>query len=352
MPDIHEVLNATNYQDYINEIPIDNGPIDTLFPETKTDSFELEYIVGANNLPIAASVHSQDAETQIAEREGLEIVKQELAEVRRKVKLSARDAEIIETPRSDSELENKIASLYDDAFNMFQAVSTRFIAMAWEVFTSGEITFNENGFTGKVDYKLPKDNVKTVTSGNRWDAQTEGKYQHDVLKDLKEWADKIQSTVGVRPNRALTSQRVINIVLQNAKIRAGLFGVNADRILTLPELNSFLSAMGLPEFVAYDGIYRKPKTKGKGYDVVRYTPEDTVVLYVDGQQGTRTFGRSDEELVFKRSNDHKGVKVGNIFVDTFDEFDPPALWTRASGKGMPSFPNANQVFIAKTVITK
>lgn len=349
MPEINEVLNATNYQDFMREIPVDNGLISQLFPERRIESFELEYIVGAGEVPIAASVHSQDSETQIAEREGLEIVKHDLAEARRKIKLSARDAEIIETPRSDSELQAKVLDLYNDAFRMRQSVETRFKAMAWEVFTTGKLVFDENGYKGTVDYKLPAAHIKAPTT--KWDVKTGDDFATDVLKDLQEWTNIIQASQGVRPNRALTSQRVINSVLQNAKIRAGMFGTDAARMVTLPELNTFLSAMGLPEFVAYDEKYRAQKLKGAGYDTKRYTPEDTVVLYVDGAQGSLTYGRTDEELVYKRANQSSGISVGNIFVDTFTDFDPPAFWTRAAGKGMPSFPSANQVLIAQKVIT-
>lgn len=349
MPEIHELLNATNYQDYMREIPVDNGLIGQLFPERRIESFELEYIVGAGEVPIAASVHSQDSETQIAEREGLEIVKHDLAEARRKIKLDAKAAEIIETPRSDSELQAKVLDLFNDAFRLRQSVETRFKAMAWEVFTTGKLVFDENGYTGTVDYKLPAAHIKAISP--KWDAKTSGNFESDVLKDLQDWADLIQSNQGVRPNRALTSQRVINIVLQNAKIRTAMHGVNAGRMVSLPELNGFLSSMGLPELVAYDEKYRVQKLKGVGYDTKRYTPEDTVVLYVDGPQGSITYGRTDEELVYKRANQNSGISVGNIFVDTFTDFDPPAFWTRAAGKGLPSFPSANQVFIAQKVIT-
>lgn len=349
MPEINELLNVTNYQDFMREIKVDDGLVGQLFPTRMVDSFELEYIVGAGEVPIAASVHSQDSETQIADREGLEIVKHDLAEVRRKIKLSARDAEIIETPRSDSELESKVLALYEDARRMTLSVNTRFKAMSLEVFTTGKLVFNENGYRGTVDYKLPANHIKA--NAPKWDVKTSDAYQAEVLRDLRDWSDIIQTDQGVRPDRALTSQRVINVVLQNAKIRAGMFGTNSARMLTLPELNTFLSSMGLPEFVAYDERYRVKKAKGTGYDTKRFTPEDTVVLYVNGAQGSLTFGRTDEELVYKRANKTDGIKSGNIFVDTFTDFDPPAFWTRAAGKGMPSFPSANQVFIAQNIIS-
>lgn len=344
MPEIHEILNATNYQDYVKELPPVNDIVTTLFPTRKIESFELEYIVGASQVPIAASVHAQDSETQIAEREGLEIVKHELTEVRRKIALTARDAQIIETPRSDAELKMKIAELYNDAHRMQQSVETRFKAMALEAFTTGKITFNENDYRGSVDYKVPNDHK--VTPGTKWDADTGA----DILGDLKKWSDLLQASMGYRPNKALMSQRVANFIVADESIRKALYGTNSEMIATIPRVNELFVQMGLPQIVVYDEFYRKPKTKGVGYDRVRFTPEDTIVLYIDGAQGTRTFGTTDEELVFRRANRNTGIEAGNVFIDTFTDNDPATFWTRASGKGLPSFPSADRIVIASKVI--
>ncbi len=344
MANIDEILNATNYQDYLFEVPRNETLLNSLFPETKTDAFSLEYIVGANETPIAASVHSTDSEAEIGEREGLSIMELEFASVRRKIKLDAKDAQVLRTPRTDAELQRKIQALFEDATRLVNSVQTRYDAMAWEVFSTGKITFDENGYVGELDYKLPAEHFATPTT--KWSTASA-----KPLEDLQKWANKIQEDSGVRPNRALTSQRVINTLLQNTSIRTAIYGANAERVITQVDLNNLLSAMGLPTFVAFDDTYRKQKNDGKGYDTVRFTPVDTVVLYVDGQQGEITYAPTDEELVFAETGAVDLNKVGNVVLDVYFKNDPPARWTKASGKGLPSFPRAHEVFIAKNVIT-
>lgn len=344
MANIDEILTATNYQDYLYELPTTSNVITDLFPEVKTDAFSLEYVVGANEIPIAASVHSTDSETEIGEREGLQIMEHDFASVRRKIKLDAKDAQVLMTPRTDRELQRKIQDLFEDAARLVTSVRTRYHAMAMEVFTTGKVTFDENGYKGTLDYKLPTDHFATPST--KW-----GSASAKPLEDLQTWANKIQTDTGVRPNRALTSQRVINTLLQHGSIRTAIYGAQAERVVTQVDLNNLLSAMGLPTFVAFDLTYRKQKTNGKGYDTVRYTSEDTVVLYVEGSQGSLTYAPTDEELVFAETGSPVLDKVGNIVLDVYFDNDPPARWTKASGKGLPSFPRANEVFIGQKVIT-
>lgn len=344
MANIDEILNATAYQDYVHNIPVNNGLLDSLFPEEKTEDFSLEYIVGASEIPIAASVRSTDSETEIGEREGFEIMEHDFATVARKIKLDAKDAQVLRTPRTDAELQRKVDELYEDGRRMAESVRTRFKMMAFEVFTTGKVTFDENGFTGELDYKLPAEHFATPST--KWSTASA-----KPLEDLQKWMNVIQTDTGVTPNRALTSQRVINQLLQSTSIRTAIYGVNSERVITQTELNNLLSAMGLPTFIAYDEKYRKENTDGTGYGTHRYTPEDTVVLYVEGRQGSLTYSPTDEELVFEETGSVDLAKVGNIVLDVYFKNDPPARWTKAVGKGLPSFPRANEVFIAQKVIT-
>ena len=181
---ITDILNATTLQDYSAALEVDNGLLDALFPETKINEFELEYFVGADGLPVAASVHAAGSETEIGDREGFELMKHELAAVRRKIALDAKDARVLRSPRDSRELQAKIEKVFNDANNMSQAVRTRFKSMAFEALSTGKITMNENDYRGLIDYKLPADHKITIEKS--WLDPTA-----KPLEDLKKWQSKI-----------------------------------------------------------------------------------------------------------------------------------------------------------------
>lgn len=345
MPKLHEIVNATNMQDYTHEIPVDNGIVDALFPESKQETLTLEYIKGGEGLPVVASVHSWDAETEIGDREAFEIMSMELAQVRRRLKISAKDALVIETPRSDNELKEKIAKVYDDANNLVKAVRTRFIAMAFEALTTGKLEFNENGYEGKLDYKLPAAHQKTPTT--KWSTASS-----NPMEDIKAWQDVIEASTGVRPTRALTSRKVANTLQNHTTIRTAFYGVNSDRLITFAQLNAFFGEQGLPQIQVLEEKYRKKEKVGGKYvnNVKRYMPEDMFLMFPEGKLGNRVFGPTPEELVLRQTDKSIGAKIGNIVLDTYVTDEPVARWTRASGMGLPSFPAADKVFIASKVI--
>lgn len=345
MPKLHEIVNATNLQDYTYEIPVDNGVIDALFPETKQEALTLEYIKGGEGLPVVASVHSWDAETEIGDREAFEIMSMELAQVRRKLKLSAKDAMVIETPRNDRELTEKIAKVFDDANNLVKAVRTRYIAMAFEALTTGKLTFDENGYQGTLDYKLPS--AHTSTPSTKWSTASA-----KPMDDIRAWQDVVEASTGTRPTRALTSRKVANTLQNNASIRSAIYGANSDRLVSFAVLNSFFAEQGLPQLQVVEGKYRKRVLKNGKYvnETIRYVPEDTFVLLPDGILGHRVFGPTPEELVLRQTNEVNDAKIGNIVVDTYVTDDPVARWVRASAMGLPSFPAADKVYIATKVV--
>lgn len=339
MADIKEILTQTNLQDYVDSRPIEDGLLNALFPEVSTDEFKLEYIVGADSLPVAASVHATDSETEIGDRESLQIMEQDFVSVRRKIDLNAKDAQIIATPRHDGELNSAIAKLYDDAENVYRSVWTAFKVMAYEMLSTGKIVFNGNDYRGTVNYKLPTNHV-IKSDDTLLDPNV------NPLELLRTWQSTIKTDTGTKPTRILTSERILSAILNSAAVRKGMYGVNSERLVTETELNTFLNAQGLPTIYTYDESYRK-KVKGE-YKEFRFIPEDTLIMFPEGALGTRTMAVTDEELILRNSGNIS--KRGNITMGTWDEMDPPKTWTKASGKGLPSFPQAKKVMIVSGLL--
>lgn len=339
---IEEVYNTPLVLDYTNNVQRDYTLGDTLFPETKIDDIELEFIKGGNGLPISASVHAWDSETEIADREGFNVVKMELANVKRKIRLSAKDAVKLRNPRTSAELRSVLNDLFDDANKMVEAVRTRFEAMRFEALATGKVTFNENGYVGELDYGIPDDHKETVEDA--WDNANS-----NPLNDLKKWQSVIQQSTGTKPNRVLTSERVALALEDHAAIRLAIKG-NENQVVTRVELNNFLVSKGLPTIATEDRSYRT--RTATGYETHRYFAEDTLALFPEGPLGQLVYGVTEEEAILFEDGSINTSSIGNVVTTVYREIDPPARWTKASGVALPSFPVADQVFIADGLVSE
>lgn len=340
---IDEILSTATLLDYTSEREVQLTVGDALFPEEKIDGMDLDIIKGGNDIPVSASVHALDSEAEIGEREAVKIATESLAVVKRKIRLSGKDAEILRRPRSNQEYQRKLEAIFADVDNMVRSVRTRGEAMRFEVLGTGKLVFEkENGFSGKVDYGVPKDHQSTVDIS--WDDENA-----DPLQLLSDWQDIILADTGVKPTRVLTSTKVLRAVTKSAVVRSAIKG-NKRLMVTTTELNDFLSSQGLPTIATEDRLYKV--RQGGETKTKRFFPEDTLSLFPEGALGKLIYGTTEEEYILGEESNVDMSKVGNVVTTVSKTFDPPARWTKASAVMLPTFPTADQIYIAKVLLTK
>lgn len=337
MARIEELFSTETVLNYVkNRQPV---PMlgDMLFPEKKIEGLDFKMIKGANNLPVSASIHSFDTETEIGSRDGASYSVEELALIKRKIKMDEKLIIQLSSPRSTQEETQAINQIFNDVDNMVNSVRTRVEAMRMEAICTGKLSINENGVKISIDYGTPK----TQQSTTDWTAP-----DAKILDDIYNWTDKVVQNTGFTPTRALTSKSVLNILLTNTAIRKAILGVNSDRIITKDMLNQLLASMGLPQVATYDAQYRTQGADGK-YTAKRYFEDGKFVLLPDGKLGETIYGLTAEEIELRGRGDVKIESFGNILAEIYSTKDPVARWTKAVATCLPSFPYADQIYIAK-----
>ena len=66
----------------------------------------------------------------------------------------------------------------------------------------------------------------------------------------------------------------------------------------------------------------------------------------DGPLGETKFGVTAEEVELRNITNSQFQNFGNIISQIYSTPDPVARWTKAVAKAMPSFPTADQIYIA------
>lgn len=336
MPRLEEVFNTTELINYYRErtLPVMLG--EALFPERKIQDIEFDMILGKGGLPVSASVHAFDTETQLASREAIEKGVGELALVKRQIKISEKDIIKINNPRTDAELEQVVAQLYNDSEKMVTGVKVRVEAMRMEVLSTGKLKIEENNIKVTVDYGVPTSNKKTFNWSNVETSKP--------LDDLETLAAAVSDASGSRPTRMLTSKKIQQAICKNKSVREAIHGVNAAKTVTLTMLNDLLVELELPTLLTYEAKY---KVEGvKGFTTKRYFPENIISMFGDDTLGETIYGLTAEEVkLIGDGNVEEASMVGPVFVGTYTKVDPVAEFTKAAATALPSFPYAEELGI-------
>lgn len=341
MPRVEEVFNTKELINYYKERKLAPMLGESLFPEKKIQDIEFDMILGSGGLPVSASVHAFDTQTQIASRDAIEKGAQSLALIKRQIPIREKEIIKIQNPRNNAELSFVLSQLYKDSEKMVEGVKVRVEAMRMELLSTGKIKVEENGVKVTLDYKVPTENKKTFN----WSAVATAKPLDDIKALVKAVKDKSGSTA----TRALTSSTVIDTICSCATVRKAVYGVNSDMIVTLEDLNKLLSRMGLPKFVAYDELYKIETAKG--YETKRYFPEDTISIFGSNSLGETIYGLTAEEIeLMGNGNMDIASMVGNIFTGTYSTVDPVAKFTKAAATAIPSCPYAEEIGIATVTL--
>lgn len=327
---VADVLSAKNLIDYTSLAPVQPRVLSELFPETKQSELTIEMIRGASDKPVTAHIHAFDTEAEIGDREGFKKDIADLALIKKKIPLREKEIIALEHPRTDAEFNMVRNQVYNDVDRLVESIYTRVEAMRGEALTTGRLVINENNYRQTINYGVPNNHKGSHT----WSTGTP-----DILGDIYTDVDTIVADTGFTPTRALTSRKVLNIILKDAKVRTAILGINKDMILTKPQLNQALAGMGLPTIQTYDEQYRD------GNVAKRYFDEDTIVFMPANKLGDTLYGPTAEERQLVKEVVYATQQLGKVTVAHMTTFDPVTEWIKAAASAMITFPYADRVFI-------
>ena len=330
MPSILTMISDKDRLDFSQNYSVKRNYVgDILFPDIKTDNLEAEYerLAEGMELPTAAMVHAFDTEAAIGVRPSMEKVSVEKLLIKEKINQSERLSHLINRGVSESRL---VDYVFDDMNRLADSVKTRTEIAKMEVMGTGRMTIKENGLDMTIDYGVNK----------RKELKDWENPSHDILGDI---ADMVQmaKNAGYTVNAAITSNKIVNIMLKNDAIVKYVHGVNGGRIdTTKAQLNALLSEMFGITVSTDEDMYSVPTAGNKGRTPKRFFKEDAFTLYIagtNGKVGTGLWGVTPEE---ERQGAFTDVNFKQfITISQWATPDPVAEWTKASGVFIPVLPN-------------
>ena len=338
---IFDLIKAPELTSYWEENMQDMPPYlgEELFPSDKKLGLKLDWIKGANGLPVVLKPSSFDVGAVPRPRIGFDKLSTQMPffkestyvdeELRQELNM------VLETG-NQAYIDAVTRRVFADETNLLNGARARREEMRMMALTTGAIAISANGQAYSYDYGIPADHKSQVETS--WSDTTS-----DPIEDMRIAMDKIEDDTGIRPTRGICTRKTWGYLRKNEKIIKSIFVLSNGQVTALSDsrLSQYLiDELGL-ELIVYSKHY-----KNDSGEAVQFVPDDTVVLFPSGALGTTWFGTTPEE------SDLMGGRVANVSitdvgvaVTTMEKADPVNVETKVTMICLPSFESADSVYI-------
>ena len=338
---IFDLIKAPELTSYWEENVQDRPPYlgEELFPNDKKLGLKLDWIKGANGLPVVLKPSAFDVGAVPRPRLGFDKLSAEMPFFKESVyvdeELRQQLNMVLETG-NQAYIDAVVNRVCADEMHLLEGARARREQMRMMALTTGAIAISANGQNYSYDYGMPADHKSEVTTS--WSDTSS-----DPIEDMRKAMDKIEDDTGVRPTRAICTRKTWGYLRVNQKIVKSIFVLSNGQVTALSDarLSQYLmDELGL-ELIVYGKRY-----KNDAGTATQFVPDDTVVLFPDGTLGTTWFGTTPEE------SDLMGGKIANVSitdmgvaVTTIEKADPVNVETKVTQICLPSFESADSVYI-------
>jgi hypothetical protein len=340
--DLIKAPELTSYwEEHIQDMPPYLG--EELFPADKKLGLKLDWIKGANGLPVVLKPSAFDAGAVPRARIGFDKLSTQMPffkestyvdeELRQELNM------VLETG-NQAYIDAVVRRVFADETHLLEGARARREEMRMMALTTGAIAITANGQAYNYDYGMPSDHKSEVTTS--WSTTTS-----DPIEDMRTAMDKIEDDTGIRPTRGVCTRKTWGYLRKNEKIIKSIFVLSNGQVSALSDarLSQYLmDELGL-ELIVYGKRY-----KNDAGTATQFVPDDTVVLFPAGNLGTTWFGTTPEE------SDLMGGKVANVSitdvgvaVTTIEKADPVNVETKVTMICLPSFEAADSVYILDVI---
>lgn len=312
-----------------------------LFPDDKKLGLKLDWIKGSKGLPIVLKPSSYDAKAKKRPRIGFDKLSAHMPffkesngideETRQQLNM------VLETG-NQAYIDSVMKKVFDDDIQLINGAAAQRERMRMMALTTGAISISANGQDYDYDYGMP--NTHKVTVGTSWSNAAA-----DIIKDIEDGMDLIEEDTGVRPERAVCSQKTWGYFRKNTAIRNAILGNNSGAPVTDGQIHAYILDNYKLDIIKYT-----KKCKLENGTVSPFVADDIFVMFPSGNLGTGWFGTTPEESdLMSGSNANVSLTDTGVAVTTSKTVDPVSVDTKVSMIYLPSFEAADQVYILDVI---
>lgn len=350
MNSIMDLVSAKALTTYWQETVSNRIPYlgEGLFPAKKKMGLDLAWIKGYKGLPIALKPSHFDTKATVRDRIGVKKIETEMPFFREAMTIKERDRqELLRFRENDNQnlYSSIINEIFDDRAQLIEGALIQSERMRMQLLVNGKINIVANNVDYSYNYDVDGDwqtnNYEELSGTSLWTDTTNS----TPLEDIREMQQKIVDLTGVKPVRAIMTQKTFNYLLQNKSIKIAINPLaNGANLVREAELKSLLlSELGLSVAV-YDKKFKDETGATKNF-----YPDGYITLLPASTLGNTYYGTTPEEADLQSANFNGDVSIveTGVAVTTINIPHPVNKETIVSEIVLPSFERMNEVATIK-----
>ena len=350
MNNVMDLVSAKALTTYWQETVSNRIPYlgESLFPAKKKMGLDLAWIKGYKGLPIALKPSHFDTKATVRDRIGVKKIETEMPFFREAMTIKERDRqELLRFRENDPQnlYSTIISDIFDDRAQLIEGALIQGERMRMQLLVTGGISIVANNvdytYNYDVDGEWTRNNYKALSGTSAW-TDTE---KSTPLEDLRAMQQKIVDLTGVKPTRAIMTQKTWNYLLNNKSIRIALNPLaNGLNLVRDAELKSLLvSELGL-NVALYDKKFMDENKVARNF-----YPDNYVTLLPSNTVGNTYYGTTPEEADLQSANFNGECSIveTGVAVTTINIPHPVNKETIVSEIVLPSFERMNEVATIK-----
>lgn len=343
MKNLYELVTSSNMVAYWLEKNLNTYTVgDQLFPIKKEIGCEIDWVKGANNQPVGLRLSAYDSKSIRRDRQGVEKYKTEMPFFKESMVVDEKMRQQLNTllqTQNEALINTIIANIFNDQIKLITAAYETIERMRMQLLTTGTLSLSSNGQSYYYDYGMPAANKITVQTA--WSSANA-----TIIKDINN-AKKAARKAGYKLTRAMCNSNLLESMTANTAIAKKIYAMSNGNVeIGLEQVKNYIeSETGIVIYVNDEG-YIDPANGS----FVTYFADDVFTLFPDGELGQTHLGVTPEESDLM--NGTTGAEVSlvdtGIAVTSFKLVDPVNVETKVSMVALPSFEQADGVFILDT----
>lgn len=319
-------------------------PCEELFPADKKRGISLKWIKGSRGLPVVLKTSAFDVHAIPRARVGFDKLTAEMPYFKESTYIDEelrQELNLVLETGNQAYIDSVMNRVFDDETRLLRGAAASRERMRMMALTAGVVSMSANGQAFTFDYGIPEDHKDTV--GVSWSNHANS----DPIEDIRAAKEKIQQDTGAVITRAMCDSTTWRHIRNNDKIKKAIFVLsNGAGAISDARLQTYIA-----DELAIDVLVNDKRYKDENEQSLKFMPADTFVMFPDGDLGKTWFGTTPQESDLMTGNvANVSITDTGVAVTTVQKADPVQVETIVSMICLPSFEQADQVFILDTTV--
>lgn len=342
---IFDLMTSQNLTAYWEELVQDEAPYpcEELFPDDKKRGLSLKWLKGSKGLPVVLKTSAFDVHAIPRPRIGFSKLTAEMPYFKESTYIDEelrQELNIVLETGNQAYIDSVMNKIFDDETQLLRGAAATRERMRMMALTTGVITMANNGQTFTYDYQIPathKGNAAVSWSDH---------INSDPIEDIRVARELIQDETGMVITRAMCDGKTWRHLRNNEKIKKAIFVMtNGAGAINDNQLRNYIS----DQLDGLSVVVNDKRYKDESGNAVKFMPEDTFVMFPDGELGKTWFGTTPQESDLMTSNvANVSITDTGVAVTSVQKADPVNVETIVSMICLPSFEAADHIYILDT----